>query len=351
MERVDRFLAACRREPVDRTPVWFMRQAGRYMPEYRAIRANHTLLNICAQPELAAEVTLQPINAFDVDAAIIFADILPPLAPMGMNLEYAAGEGPVLHNPLRSRAQIDALREIDPTVELKPTLDAISIVRRELDGKVALIGFAGGPFTLASYAIEGGSSRNYQFTKSLMYREPDAWFALMDKLARMTAAYLTAQVAAGAQCVQIFDSWAGALSPDDYRRFVLPATKAIVDAVRPAGAPVILFGTNTAGMLDAVASAGSDVVGADWRINLDDAWRLIGHDRAIQGNLDPLLLFAPPDELRSQVAAVLERAGGRPGHIFNVGHGILPQTPVESVRAVVEMVHEMSVREQTAPAR
>ncbi|HMM40786.1 MAG TPA: uroporphyrinogen decarboxylase [Thermomicrobiales bacterium] len=351
MERVDRFLAACRREPVDRTPVWFMRQAGRYMPEYRAIRANHTLLNICAQPELAAEVPLQPINAFDVDAAIIFADILPPLAPMGMNLEYAAGEGPVLHNPLRSRAQIDALREIDPTVELKPTLDAISIVRRELDGKVALIGFAGGPFTLASYAIEGGSSRNYQFTKSLMYREPDAWFALMDKLARMTAAYLTAQVAAGAQGVQIFDSWAGALSPDDYRRFVLPATKAIVDAVRPAGAPVILFGTNTAGMLDAVASAGSDVVGADWRINLDDAWRLIGHDRAIQGNLDPLLLFAPPDELRSQVAAVLERAGGRPGHIFNVGHGILPQTPVESVRAVVEMVHEMSVREQTAPAR
>ncbi|HCG30805.1 MAG TPA: uroporphyrinogen decarboxylase [Chloroflexi bacterium] len=345
MERADRFLAACHRQPVDCTPVWFMRQAGRYMPEYRAIRARHTLLDICAQPELAAEVTLQPINAFDVDAAIIFADILLPLVPMGMNLEFAAGEGPVLHNPLRSRADIDALRDIDPVADLKSTLDALSIVRREIDGKVALIGFAGGPFTLASYAIEGGSSRNYQITKSLMYRDPDTWFTLMEKITRMTSAYLLAQVAAGAQCVQIFDSWAGALSPDDYRRFVLPATKSIVDSVRSAGAPIILFGTNTAGMLDAIASAGSDVVGADWRIGLDDAWRQIGHDQAIQGNLDPLLLFAPADELRSQVAAVLDRAGGRPGHIFNVGHGILPETPTESVHAVVEMVHEMTAHE------
>ena len=315
------------------------------MPEYRAIRARHTLLDICAQPELAAEVTLQPINAFDVDAAIIFADILLPLVPMGMNLEFAAGEGPVLHNPLRSRADIDALRDIDPVADLKSTLDALSIVRREIEGKVALIGFAGGPFTLASYAIEGGSSRNYQITKSLMYRDPDTWFTLMEKITRMTSAYLLAQVAAGAQCVQIFDSWAGALSPDDYRRFVLPATKSIVDSVRSAGAPIILFGTNTAGMLDAIASAGSDVVGADWRIGLDDAWRQIGHDQAIQGNLDPLLLFAPADELRSQVAAVLDRAGGRPGHIFNVGHGILPETPTESVHAVVEMVHEMTAHE------
>ena len=315
------------------------------MPEYRAIRTRHTLLDICAQPELAAEVTLQPINAFDVDAAIIFADILLPLVPMGMNLEFAAGEGPVLHNPLRSRADIDALRDIDPVADLKSTLDALSIVRREIDGKVALIGFAGGPFTLASYAIEGGSSRNYQITKSLMYRDPDTWFTLMEKITRMTSAYLLAQVAAGAQCVQIFDSWAGALSPDDYRRFVLPATKSIVDSVRSAGAPIILFGTNTAGMLDAIASAGSDVVGADWRIGLDDAWRQIGHDQAIQGNLDPLLLFAPADELRSQVAAVLDRACGRPGHIFNVGHGILPETPTESVHAVVEMVHEMTAHE------
>jgi len=351
VERVDRFLAACRREPVDKTPVWFMRQAGRYMAEYREIRARHTLLEICAQPELAAEITLQPINAFDVDAAIIFADILPPLIPMGMSLEYAAGEGPVLHNPLRSREQIEALREIDPTTDLKPTLDALSIVRRELDGKVALIGFAGGPFTLASYAIEGGSSRNYLHTKSLMYQDPDTWFLLMDKLATMTSAYLVAQVAAGAQVVQVFDSWAGALSPADYRRFVLPSTRKIVAAVKETGAPVILFGTNTAGTLTDIASAGSDVVGADWRIQLDHAWKLIGEDRAIQGNLDPLLLFAPHDEIRRQIAAILDQAGGRPGHIFNLGHGILPQTPVDAVRAAVDMVHDMSAHELETTAR
>lgn len=319
-----------------------MRQAGRYMPEYRAIREKHTLLDICSQPELAAEVTLQPVNALGVDAAIIFADILLPLVPMGMNLEFAAGEGPILHNPLRDRAAIDALRDINPEESLKPTLDALSLVRRELDGKVALIGFAGGPFTVASYAIEGGSSRDYRTTKSLMYREPETWDLLMDKVARMTAAYLRAQIRAGAQCVQLFDSWAGALSPDDYRRFVLPATTRIVHDVLDEGAPVIVFGTGTAGMLDVLAEAGSPVLGADWRIDLDRAWDLIGHDRAIQGNLDPIVLFAPPDEVRPRVQAILDRAGGRPGHIFNLGHGILPQTPVDTVKAVVEMVHEMS---------
>lgn len=342
MERAERFLRACRREPVDRTPVWFMRQAGRYMPEYRAIREKHTLLDICSQPELAAEVTLQPVNALGVDAAIIFADILLPLVPMGMNLEFAAGEGPILHNPLRDRAAIDALRDINPEESLKPTLDALSLVRRELDGKVALIGFAGGPFTVASYAIEGGSSRDYRTTKSLMYREPETWDLLMDKVARMTAAYLRAQIRAGAQCVQLFDSWAGALSPDDYRRFVLPATTRIVHDVLDEGAPVIVFGTGTAGMLDVLAEAGSPVLGADWRIDLDRAWDLIGHDRAIQGNLDPIVLFAPLDEVRPRVQAILDRAGGRPGHIFNLGHGILPRTPVDTVKAVVEMVHEMS---------
>jgi uroporphyrinogen decarboxylase len=320
-----------------------MRQAGRYMAEYRAIREKHTLLEICANPELAAEITLQPITALGVDAAIIFADLLPPLVPMGMDLEYAAGEGPVLHNPIRDLAAIDALRAIDPREDLKPTLDAISMVREELDGKVALIGFAGGPFTLASYAIEGGSSRNYQHTKALMYQHPDAWQTLMDKFATMTGAYLLAQAEAGAQCVQIFDSWAGALSPEDYGRFVLPATRKIVETVKPANVPVILFGTNTGGMLDVIAEAGSDVVGADWRINLDDAWQRIGHDRAIQGNLDPMLLFAPVDEVRHQVDAILSRAGGRPGHIFNLGHGILPGTPVATVQAVVEMVREGSV--------
>jgi uroporphyrinogen decarboxylase len=319
-----------------------MRQAGRYMPEYRAIRANHTLLEICAQPELAAEVTLQPVNALGVDAAIIFADILLPLVPMGMNLEFAAGEGPVLHNPLRDRASIDALRPVIPEESLKSTLDAISIVRQELDGKVAVIGFAGGPFTLASYAIEGGSSREFRLAKTLMFTDPDAWFTLMDKIAAMTSAYLRAQIHAGAQCVQIFDSWAGALAPDDYRRYVLPTTQRIVAEVLPEGVPVITFGTATAGMLDAVAEAGSPVVGADWRIPLDVAWQRIGLDRAIQGNLDPVTLFAPIPEVEKRVRRILELAGGRPGHIFNLGHGILQQTPVETVKAVVEMVHEFS---------
>jgi uroporphyrinogen decarboxylase len=342
VERVERFLRACRREAVDATPVWFMRQAGRYMPEYRAIRAKYTLLDICSQPELAAEVTLQPIQQLDVDAAIIFADILLPLVPMGMQLEFAAGEGPVLHNPLRDRAAIDALRDIQPDDDLRSTLEAISLVRKELDGRVALIGFAGGPFTLASYAIEGGSSRDYRITKTMMFSEPDTWFALMDKVARMTGAYLRAQVRAGAQCVQLFDSWAGALSPDDYRRYVLPATRQIIEAVKPERVPFILFGTNTGAMLDVMTEAGSDVVGADWRIPLDRAWEQIGHDRAVQGNLDPIALFAPLPEVRERVRAILERAAGRPGHIFNLGHGILPQTPVDTVRAVAEMVHELS---------
>jgi len=326
-----------------------MRQAGRYMPEYRAIRANHTLLEICAQPELAAEVTLQPVDALGVDAAIIFADILLPLVPMGMQLEFAAGEGPVLHNPLRSRADIDALRPVVPEESnLKTTLEAISLVRRELDNKVAVIGFAGGPFTLASYAIEGGSSREFRLAKTLMYTDPDAWFTLMDKIAEMTSAYLRAQIRAGAQCVQLFDSWAGSLSPDDYRRYVLPATQRIVSNVLPEGVPMIVFGTGTAGMLDAVAEVGTPVVGADWRIPLDVAWETIGHDRAIQGNLDPVALFAPLAEVEAQVHRILDLAGGRPGHIFNLGHGILQQTPVDTVRAVVEMVHEYSAESKQA---
>lgn len=342
MQRAERFLRACRREPVDCTPVWFMRQAGRYMPEYRAIRAHHSLLDICSQPELAAEVTLQPINQMNVDAAIIFADILLPLVPMGMHLEFAAGEGPVLSDPLRDRASVERLRDVEPRESLKSTLDAISIVRREIDGNVALIGFAGGPFTLATYAIEGGSSRDHRITKSLMFTEPDTWHLLMEKIATMTVGYLRAQIEAGAQCVQIFDSWAGQLSPSDYRRYVLPATKRIVADVTTDGVPVILFGTNTGGMLDVIAEAGTDVVGADWRIPLGRAWDLIGGDRAIQGNLDPVALFAPLGEVRDRVDDILSQAGGRPGHIFNLGHGILPQTPVDTVRAVADMVHERS---------
>lgn len=338
----DRFLRACRREPVDRTPVWFMRQAGRYMAEYRAIRARHTLLEICAQPDLAAEVTLQPIDRLGVDAAILFADILLPLVPMGIDLEFAAGEGPVIHNPVREAADVARLVVRDPEDATPAVLEAVRLIRRELDGRVPLIGFAGGPFTVASYLIEGGSSRHYRRTKEMMYRAPDVWDALMEKLADMTARYLAGQIRAGAQAVQLFDSWVGALSPLDYERRVLPYVQRIVAHVAPLGVPVIVFGTGTAGLLSLMATTGADVVGIDWRIALDDGWARVGHDRAVQGNLDPLVLFAPREEIERHVRDILARAGGRPGHIFNLGHGILPETPVDNVRYVVELVHELT---------
>ena len=342
----ERFLKACRREQVDRTPVWFMRQAGRYQAAYREIRAQHTLLDIVASSELSARVTMIPIETMPVDAAIIFADILPPLVPMGMRLEFAKGEGPILHNPISSRSDIDALKPFDPGVELKPTLDALTSVRQMLGDRAALIGFAGGRFTLASYMIEGGSSRNYVKTKQLMYSDEAAWGRLMAKLGDMTADYLTAQIAAGAQCVQVFDSWAGALGPDDYRRYVLPTTHTIVERIHAVSdVPVILFGTNTSGMLDAIAEAGSDVVGVDWRISIGKAWEEIGVDRAIQGNLDPVRLFDSGESLKASVKAILDEVGNRPGHIFNLGHGILPGTPEENVRMVAELVHQLSERQ------
>ncbi|MDI3340970.1 MAG: uroporphyrinogen decarboxylase [Sphaerobacter sp.] len=341
----DRFLRACRRQPVDCTPVWFMRQAGRYMAEYRAIRARHTLLEICAQPELAAEVTLQPIDRLGVDAAIIFADILLPLVPMGIELTFAAGEGPVIHNPVRTAADVAALVVREPEEATPSVLEAIRLVRHELDGRVPLIGFAGGPFTVASYLIEGGSSRDYRRTKALMYRAPEVWEALMAKLSDMTARYLAGQIRAGAQAVQLFESWVGALAPCDFERRVLPSLRRIVAAVAPLGAPVIVFGTGTAGLLPALATTGADVVGLDWRIALDDGWARVGHNRAVQGNLDPLVLFGPREEIERHVLDILRRAGGRPGHIFNLGHGILPETPVDNVRFVVELVHEVSARE------
>jgi uroporphyrinogen decarboxylase len=337
----DRFLKACRREAVDCTPVWFMRQAGRYMAEYRAIRARHTLLEICAQPELAAEVTLQPVRARD--AAILFAVLL-PLRPMGIRLEFAKGEGPVIHNPIGSRADVAALRVIDPCEELRPVLDAVKLVRRELDGRTPLIGFAGAPFTLASYLIEGGSSRSFAKTKQLMYRDPQTWHLLMSKLAQVIAPYLVAQIEAGAQAVQLFDSWVGALSPDDYREYVLPYSQKILQAVKSTGAPSIHFGTDTATLLALMTEAGGDVIGLDWRVDLDRGWETIGADRAVQGNLDPVALFAPRDEIERRVRRILDQAARRPGHIFNLGHGILPDTPVENVKAVVEMVHEFSQR-------
>jgi len=340
-----RFLCACRREPVDHTPVWFMRQAGRYMPEYRAIRARHSLLEICRQPELAAEVTLQPVRALGVDAAILFADILLPLIPMGLDLEFATGEGPVIHNPIRTPADVAALHPVEPRESLGHVLHAVRLIRRELDGIVPLIGFAGAPFTLASYIIEGGASRNYVKVKRLMYGEPQTWRALMDKLARVVADYFVAQVEAGAQAVQLFDSWVGALSPDDYRQFVLPYSRLIFDALRETGVPTIHFGTGTATLLHRMKEAGGDVISLDWRTPLDWGWNVLGPEVAVQGNLDPVALFAPREELERRVRAILQQASGRPGHIFNLGHGILPETPVENVKAVVEMVHEFSVRE------
>ena len=338
----DRLLKACRREPVDCTPVWLMRQAGRYMAEYRQLREKYTILESIKTPELAVEVTLQPIKAFDLDAAIIFADILPPLEAMGLSLEFVRGEGPVIHNPLRRPADIAALRVPDPRESLSFTLEAIRLARRELEGRLPLIGFSGAPFTLASYAIEGEGSRHFTLTKSLMYGEPRAWHSLMDKLADLVGDYLKAQAEAGAQVLQLFDSWAGALSPDDYRRFVLPYSQRAIETAQSAGVPVIHFSTETAGMLELIKEAGGDVIGVDWRVDLATAWRRLGDDVAIQGNLDPVALFAPLPELRRQVSGLLAQVGGRPGHIFNLGHGILPQTPVEHVAALAEMVHELS---------
>ena len=343
--KTDRFLKACRREPVDCTPVWFMRQAGRYMAEYRALRQRYTLLTLCKTPELAAEVTLQPLQQLSVDAAIIFTDLLIPLEPMGAKLVFAANEGPVIENPIRSSSDVRALRLVDPHTDLAFTLEAIRLVCRELDGQVPLIGFAGAPFTLASYLIEGSGSRHYMQTKRLMYHQPDAWHLLLDKLGRVTTAFLRAQITAGAQVVQLFDSWVGCLSPDDYRTYVLPHTKRVIDGLRDAGAPVIHFATDTATLLDAMRDLGADVIGVDWRIPLDTAWRVIGSDAGIQGNLDPVALFAPLPEIARRVDDILQRAGSRPGHIFNLGHGILPETPVEHVQAVAEMVHARSARQ------
>jgi len=337
-----RFLNACQLQAVDCTPVWFMRQAGRYMNEYRAIRAKHTLLEICAQPDLAAEVTLQPVRRLGVDAAILFADILLPLVPMGIQLEFAAGEGPVIHNPIRNAADVQALRPVEPRESLENVLQALRLVRHELDGRVALIGFAGAPFTLASYIIEGGSSRNYLKTKRLMFGDPHTWHSLMEKLSQVIGAYLVSQVEAGAQAVQLFDSWVGALSPQDYRQYVLPHSQAIFQALRPSAVPTIHFGTGTALLLPEMKAAGGSVMGIDWQTPLDWGWDQLGYQVAVQGNLDPTLLFGPLPELEARVKDILRRAGGRPGHIFNLGHGILPETPVENVQQVVAWVHEFS---------
>jgi uroporphyrinogen decarboxylase len=335
----DRFLRACRREKTDTTPIWLMRQAGRYMPEYRALREKHSLLELCKTPDLATEVTLQPLK-LGVDAAILFADILLPLEPMGAPFEFAKGEGPVVHEPIRSVAQIDALRVIEPEEGLGYVLEAVRSIKKELTGKLPLIGFAGAPFTLASYLIEGGKSAHFAKTKRLMYAEPAAWNALMGKLAEVVRRYLVAQVHAGADTVQLFDSWVGQLSRDDYREYVMPHVTHILKGVSGLGVPVVHFGTGTHALLELQREAGGTVLGLDWRTPLPEGWERVGHDRAIQGNLDPTVLFAPRPILEAHAARVLSAAGGRPGHIFNLGHGILPETPVDSVKALVDFVHE-----------
>lgn len=345
----DRFLRACRREPTDVTPVWFMRQAGRFLPEYRALRAKHTMLELCRTPELATEVTLQPLR-LGMDAAILFADILLPLEPMGASFEFAKGEGPVVHAPVRDRAAIERLRVFEVEDGLGYVLDAVRMIRKELDGKTPLIGFAGAPFTIASYLIEGGKSADYRLTKQLMWSDPEAWSMLMGKISEVVRRFLRAQVAAGVQAVQLFDSWIGALSPADYRTHVAPHVRLILKDLETTGVPVIHFGTNTGTLLEAQAEAGGTVIGVDWRTPLDQAFARVGATRAIQGNMDPLLLLAPRDVTLAHVREVLRDAGGRAGHIFNLGHGIVPETPVDNVKATIDLIHSLT-REELASER
>ncbi len=338
-----RFLKACRREPIDRTPVWIMRQAGRYLPEYMAVRSKVTFIELCKRPDLAAQVTLDAQRILGVDAAILFADLLPMLEPMGLDLEYQKGEGPVIHNPIQSADQVGRLQELEDVSSLQFVFDAVKLIRRELPGDIPLLGFAGAPFTLASYAIEGGGSRNYLLTKSLMYRDSGAWHQLMSTLARSLIRYLRAQIDAGCQAVQLFDSWAGCLSTDDYRRSVLPYTKQVLDGL-PADVPVINFATGNPALLLLLREAGGQVIGIDWRVNLAAAWQTVGHDRAVQGNLDPVILLADLPTIRRRTKDVLDAAGNRPGHIFNLGHGVMPEAPAENVKSLVKLVGELSAR-------
>lgn len=337
------FMKACRREPTEVTPVWLMRQAGRYMQEYRSVRSQVSFLELCKNPQLCSEVMCTAVNRLGVDAAIIFSDLLPILEPMGLELEFAKGEGPVIHNPVRESQDVDRIVELETVDELDFVIETVRQTRLDLPADMPLIGFAGSPFTLASYTIEGGSSRTYTHTKALMYRDEGAWRILMEKFARAVVIYLNAQIAAGAQCVQLFDSWVGCLGPGDYRRYVLPYMKQILEGITP-GVPVINFGTGNPELLPHLAEAGGSVIGVDWRIPLDKAWQTIGYHKAVQGNMDPMVLLGEQDLIKRRVQEVLDQAGGRPGHIFNLGHGVVQQTPVENAIAVIDYVHELSQR-------
>jgi uroporphyrinogen decarboxylase len=338
-----RFVKACRSLPVDRTPVWFMRQAGRYMAEYRAVRKQYSLIEICKKPEIAASVTITAAEALGVDAAIIFADLLLPLEVMGLPFHFSPGEGPVIEKPLREKEDVARLRT-DRAADLGYVSEAVRLVCKQFGARLPVIGFCGAPFTLASYMIEGGSSRNYVHTKKMMYSSPATWDELLGKLVKVVSEYAAEQVNAGADVLQIFDSWVGCLSVEDYRRYVLPRTTELVKMLQKSGVPIIYFGTDSATLLPSMRQTGAEVIGLDWRIPLDEGWRSIGHDRAVQGNLDPVLLFAEWKELKSRAENVLQLAGGRPGHIFNLGHGILPETPVENVKALAQFVQEHSAK-------
>ena len=347
----DTFLRACRREPVEYTPMWMMRQAGRYMPEYRAIREKHGFLEMCRTPELAVEVTMQPVDLIGVDAAIMFSDILVSFPGMGLDLEFAKGEGPLIHNPIRTAADVAKLRVADPHEHTGFVMETIKILRRELENKVPLIGFAGAPFTLASYAIEGRGTRDYENCKALMWGDPVAWDALLTTFSDTTIAYLNAQIDAGAQAVQLFDSWVGYVAPLDYERSVLPHTKRVIDEVTAhgratvtGGVPLIHFANGATSMIDLVQKAGGDVVGVDWRLDMSRAVQQIDARFAIQGNIDPVALFAPDDALEEMVVDILEKVGTRPGHIFNLGHGIHKTSDPEKARAMLRFVHEHSRR-------
>ena len=344
----DRFLRALAREPVDATPVWLMRQAGRYLPEYRALREKAgSFLNLCQNPELACEVTLQPLRRFNLDAAILFSDILTIPEAMGLGLHFVAGEGPKFEHPVRTPEAIAKLAVPDIEDELGYVPAAIKLIRRELDGKTPLIGFAGSPWTLATYIVEGGPSKNYEHLKALMFNEPDALHQLLDVLARSTAAYLNAQIAAGAQAVQIFDTWGGVLSPANYREFSLAYMQRIIADLQPGPdghVPSIVFTKGGGAWLETIADAGPSAIGLDWTINIDEAVARVGDRVALQGNADPAILFAKPERIRTEVADILSRFGDRPGHIFNLGHGVPPQVPPEHVEALVEAVHEFSAR-------
>ncbi|MGH2528450.1 MAG: uroporphyrinogen decarboxylase [Actinomycetota bacterium] len=340
----DRFLRACRLEPVDRTPVWFMRQAGRYLPEYRELRGDRDILEAVRVPDLAVEITLQPLRRMELDAAVLFSDIMVPLAAIGVDVRVEPGAGPVVSEPIRTAGDIERLRPLEPEADMPYVLEAIRLLRKEL--RVPLIGFAGAPFTVASYLVEGGPSRDHARTKALMHDDPVLWRRLMEILADLAVAHLRGQVEAGADAVQVFDSWVGALEPEDYERFVLPAMQLVFGGLADLDAPAIHFGVGTGELLGLMRRAGGHVIGVDWRVPLDAAWRRIGHDRGIQGNLDPAACLGSWDVVRRKALGVLKRAEGRPGHVFNLGHGVLPDTPVGNLQRLVDLVHETTVRER-----